>query len=89
MGRGGLDEDTLSTLLSYTKRALGLETYFTAGELECRVVTAPQVAGVIHTDFEKGFICGEVVRYADLDRLGGGTRSARTRGWWCRSGRST
>ena len=76
-GGGGLDEDTLSTLLSCTKRALGLETYFTAGEKECRAwsvpkgATAPQAAGVIHTDFEKGFICGEVVAYADLDRLGG------------------
>jgi len=51
---------------------LGLETYFTAGEKEVRAWTihkgdtAPQAAGVIHTDFEKGFIRAEVVGYQDF-----------------------
>jgi ribosome-binding ATPase YchF (GTP1/OBG family) len=51
-------------------------TYFTAGEKEARAWTikkgfkAPQAAGVIHTDFEKGFIKAEVVSYGDLVRLG-------------------
>ena len=55
---------------------LGLQTYFTAGEKEVRCWTikkgwkAPQAAGVIHTDFEKGFIKAEVVSYTDLTTLG-------------------
>lgn len=57
-------------------RTLKLIHYFTAGadEVKCWTLRegmkAPQAAGVIHTDFEKGFICAEVMRYADLDRLG-------------------
>src|SRR5262249_40849810 len=53
-------------------KLLGLETYFTAGEQEVRAwtvrkgATAPQAAGVIHTDFEKGFIRAEVVAYKDF-----------------------
>ena len=59
-----------------TYALLGLQTYFTAGEKEVRAWTikggwkAPQAAGVIHTDFEKGFIKAEVVSYAELSRLG-------------------
>ena len=55
---------------------LNLETYFTAGEKEVRAWTipagasAPQAAGVIHTDFEKGFIRAEVISYADYDAYG-------------------
>ena len=55
---------------------LGLLTYFTAGEKECRAwtvrkgSTAPEAAGVIHTDFQKGFIRAEVQAYEDLRRLG-------------------
>jgi ribosome-binding ATPase YchF (GTP1/OBG family) len=51
---------------------LGLETYFTAGEKEVRAwtipanATAPQAAGVIHTDFERGFIRAEVISYDDF-----------------------
>ncbi|MEW8351140.1 MAG: DUF933 domain-containing protein, partial [Candidatus Thiodiazotropha taylori] len=51
---------------------LGLETYFTAGEKEVRAwtipaeATAPQAAGVIHTDFERGFIRAEVIAYDDF-----------------------
>jgi len=57
-------------------RLLGLRTFFTAGEDECRAWTikagnkAPQAAGVIHTDFEKGFIKAEVYHYDDLVALG-------------------
>ncbi|HET6872024.1 MAG TPA: DUF933 domain-containing protein, partial [Sporolactobacillaceae bacterium] len=55
---------------------LGLETYFTAGEKEVRAWTfrkgtkAPQAAGIIHTDFERGFIRAEVVSYDDLMEAG-------------------
>jgi GTP-binding protein YchF len=63
-------------LIKATFDLLGLSTYFTAGEIEARAWTilkntkAPQAAGVIHTDFEKGFIKAEVVKYDDLVRLG-------------------
>ena len=55
---------------------LQLQTYFTAGEKEVRAwtitkgMTAPQAAGVIHSDFEKGFIRAEVIRYNDFITLG-------------------
>ena len=55
---------------------LGLKTYFTAGKKEVRAWTfqdgakAPQAAGVIHTDFEKGFIRAEVMKYKDFIELG-------------------
>ena len=55
---------------------LNLETYFTAGEKEVRAWTitkgmkAPQAAGVIHTDFEKGFIRAEVIKYKDFIHFG-------------------
>ena len=58
-------------------KLLGLETYFTAGPKEVRAWTihhgdtAPQAAGVIHTDFEKGFIRAETIAYADYVALGG------------------
>lgn len=58
-------------------RALRIFHYFTAGEDEVKCWTiregtkAPQAAGVIHTDFERGFICAEVMAYDDLARLGG------------------
>ncbi|OGI10229.1 MAG: redox-regulated ATPase YchF [Candidatus Melainabacteria bacterium RIFCSPLOWO2_12_FULL_35_11] len=63
-------------LIRATFDLLGLTTYFTAGEKEVRAWTilkntkAPQAAGVIHTDFEKGFIKAEVIKYDDLIRLG-------------------
>jgi ribosome-binding ATPase YchF (GTP1/OBG family) len=58
-------------------KLLGLQTYFTAGEKEVRAwtikagATAPQAAGVIHTDFEKGFIRAEVIAYDDFIRCKG------------------
>jgi GTP-binding protein YchF len=72
----GVDDSGVSSLIRGTYRLLGLQTYFTAGEKEVRAWTikagwkAPQAAGVIHTDFEKGFIKAEIVSYADLTRLG-------------------
>jgi len=58
---------------------LNLQTFFTAGADECRAWTfirgskAPQCAGVIHSDFEKGFIRAEVIKYDDYVNLGGET----------------
>ncbi len=72
----GLAEPGLDRLVHAGYRLLGLITFFTVGEDECRAWTvrrgahAPQAAGVIHTDFEKGFIKAEVVRYEDLVELG-------------------
>ena len=72
----GLEESGLSALIHAAYHLLGLRTFFTAGEDECRAWTikagdkAPAAAGVIHTDFEKGFIKAEVYRYADLEALG-------------------
>ncbi len=81
----GVDDSGVSALIRGTYNLLGLQTYFTAGEKEVRAWTikkgwkAPQAAGVIHTDFEKGFIKAEVVGYADLTRLGS-TAAAREAG---------
>lgn len=72
----GVEDSGVSLLIKATYSLLGLETYFTAGEKEVRAWTfergmlAPQAAGVIHTDFEKGFIKAEVVSYEDLSSLG-------------------
>lgn len=72
----GLGEPALSALARETYRTLGLQSYFTAGEKEVRAwtvavgATAPQAAGVIHTDFEKGFIRAEVYQLDDLEAYG-------------------
>jgi hypothetical protein len=72
----GLTESGLSALIHAAYRHLGLRTFFTAGEDECRAWTirvgdkAPVAAGVIHTDFEKGFIKAEVYHFEDLIGLG-------------------
>ncbi len=72
----GLSESGLNALIHSGYRTLGLRTYFTAGEDENRAWTfhagdkAPQAAGVIHTDFEKGFIKAEVYSYEDLITYG-------------------
>ena len=69
----GLEEPALAVLAREAYRVLGLQSYFTAGEIEVRAwtipigATAPQAAGVIHTDFEKGFIRAEVYTLADLE----------------------
>ena len=80
----GLEHSGLETLAQAAYRLLGLQSYFTAGELEVKAWTvpvgckAPQAAGVIHSDFEKGFIKAEVASYEDYVALGGeaGCRAA-------------
>lgn len=72
----GLDEPGASKLIRAAYTLLDLQTYFTAGVKEVRAwtipvgVTAPQAAGVIHSDFEKGFIRAEVIAYDDYVRFG-------------------
>lgn len=72
----GLEEPGVNRVIHAAYDLLHLITYFTAGEKEVRAWTvvkgskAPQAAGVIHTDFEKGFIRAEVIKYADYTRLG-------------------
>ncbi len=72
----GLKESGVSRLIKAAYRLLELETFFTTGADESRAWTyrkgtkAPQAAGVIHTDFEKGFIRAEVIKYADYVELG-------------------
>jgi GTP-binding protein YchF len=71
----GLPEPGLHSLVRAAYDLLGLQTYFTAGKKEVRAWTvrkgarAPEAAGVIHTDFEKGFIRAEVMKYDDIVRL--------------------
>ncbi len=73
----GQSESGLDQLARIGFATLGLQTYLTAGPKEARAWTirqgwkAPQAAGVIHTDFEKGFIKAEVVSFSDLDQAGG------------------
>lgn len=72
----GIGESGLEKLIRETYRLLGLITYFTAGPKEVKAWTieqgtkAPQAAGVIHSDFERGFICAETYNYDDLVALG-------------------
>ena len=80
----GLDEPGLNRVIRAGYKLLGLQTYFTAGEKEVRAwqvrkgATAPQAAGVIHTDFERGFIRAETIAYDDYIRYKGeaGARDA-------------
>ncbi len=80
----GLDEPGLNRVIRAGYALLGLQTYFTAGEKEVRAwqvkvgATAPQAAGVIHTDFERGFIRAETIAYDDYIRYKGesGAREA-------------
>lgn len=73
----GIQTSGLDRLIQGAYKALDLQTYFTAGVKEVRAwtvrkgATAPQAAGVIHTDFEKGFIRAETIAYADFVGLGG------------------
>ena len=72
----GLKESGVARLIKSAYRLLDLETFFTTGADETRAWTyskgmkAPQTAGVIHTDFEKGFIRAEVIKYDDYVNLG-------------------
>jgi GTP-binding protein YchF len=88
----GVDESGTGALIRATYHLLGLRTYFTAGEKEVRAWTihvgdtAPKAAGVIHTDFERGFIKAETVAYDDLIRCGS-TAQAREKGLYRMEGR--
>jgi ribosome-binding ATPase YchF (GTP1/OBG family) len=72
----GLEEPGVNRLIRSAYYLLNLQTYFTAGVKEVRAwtirkgMTAPQAAGVIHSDFEKGFIRAEVMKYNDFTTLG-------------------
>jgi GTP-binding protein YchF len=72
----GLEESGVNRLIKSAYKLLNLETFITAGEPEVRAWTymkgwkAPQCAGVIHTDFEKGFIRAEVIKYEDYLKYG-------------------
>lgn len=72
----GVEEDALGELIKAAYKTLGLQSFLTAGKKEVRAwtikqgATAPQAAGVIHSDFERGFIAAEVMKYDDLATLG-------------------
>jgi len=72
----GVEDDALGQLIKATYATLGLQSFLTAGKKECRAwtikkgSTAPEAAGTIHTDFEKGFIAAQVCSFADLKALG-------------------
>ncbi len=88
----GMSEPGLDRVIRAGYKLLGLQTYFTAGPKEVRAwtvrpgATAPQAAGVIHTDFERGFIRAEVIAYADYIAHGG-EAGAREAGKWRLEGR--
>ncbi|GHA91579.1 redox-regulated ATPase YchF [Modicisalibacter luteus] len=83
----GMEEPGLDRVIRAGYALLGLQTYFTAGVKEVRAwtvkvgATAPEAAGVIHTDFQKGFIRAEVVSYDDFVSLGG-EQAAKDAGKW-------
>jgi len=89
----GMEEPGLDRVIRAGYGLLGLQTYFTAGVKEVRAwtvkigATAPQAAGVIHTDFEKGFIRAEVVGYDDFVALGG-ENGAKEAGKWRLEGKT-
>ena len=72
----GVEEDALAELIRAAYQTLGLQSFLTAGKKEVRAwtikqgATAPEAAGVIHTDFQRGFIAAEVMKYDDLVALG-------------------
>ncbi|WP_353091602.1 redox-regulated ATPase YchF [Synechococcus lacustris] len=82
----GVSEGGLRSLISATYQLLGLRTYFTTGEKETRAwtiksgMTAPQAAGVIHTDFERGFIRAQTIGYGQLLEAGS-LADAKAKGW--------
>ena len=82
-----MEEPGLNRVIRAGYRLLGLHNYFTAGPKEARAWTvrvgakAPEAAGVIHTDFEKGFIRAEVIAYADYVACGG-EQGAKDAGKW-------
>lgn len=72
----GIEKDALAELIQAAYHTLGLQSFLTAGEKEVRAwtirqgATAPEAAGVIHSDFERGFIAAEIMKYNDLVSLG-------------------
>ena len=72
----GVKEDALGELIKAAYKTLGLQSFLTAGKKECRAwtikkgATAPEAAGTIHTDFERGFIAAQICNYNDLKELG-------------------
>ena len=88
----GVDESGVGALIRATYHLLGLRTYFTAGEKEVRAWTihagdtAPKAAGVIHSDFERGFIKAETVAYTDLVECGS-VAAAREKGLYRMEGK--
>jgi GTP-binding protein YchF len=88
----GVNESGVGSLIRATYHLLGLRTYFTAGEKEVRAWTirvgdtAPRAAGVIHSDFERGFIKAETVAYDDLMKLGS-VAAAREKGLYRMEGK--
>ena len=88
----GVEESGIGRLIRATYHLLGLQTYFTAGEKEVRAWTihqgdtAPQAAGVIHSDFERGFIKAETVAYDDLVTCGS-VAAAREKGLYRMEGK--
>jgi GTP-binding protein YchF len=88
----GVEESGVGALIRATYRLLGLQTYFTAGEKEVRAWTiqigdtAPKAAGVIHSDFERGFIKAETVAYDDLVACGS-VAAARDKGLYRMEGK--
>lgn len=88
----GMDEPGLDKVIRAGYNLLGLQTYFTAGPKEARAWTvrvgasAPQAAGVIHTDFERGFIKAEVISYDDYMEFNG-EAGARDAGRWRQEGK--
>ena len=72
----GVTESGLEKVIKATYKLLNLSTFFTVGSDECRAWTfmngmsAPECAGIIHTDFQKGFICAEVYAYESIHELG-------------------
>ncbi len=88
----GVNESGVGSLIRATYHLLGLRTYFTAGEKEVRAWTihvgntAPQAAGVIHSDFERGFIKAETVGYDDLMKCGS-VAAAREKGLYRMEGK--
>jgi ribosome-binding ATPase len=89
----GVSESGVGALIRSTYHLLGLRTFFTAGEKEARAwtihtgETAPKAAGVIHTDFERGFIKAETVAYGDLVKCGS-VAAARDQGLYRMEGKA-
>ena len=72
----GVKDDALGELIKAAYKTLGLQSFLTAGKKECRAwtikkgATAPEAAGTIHTDFQRGFIAAQICNYNDLEELG-------------------